>query len=254
MDLPVNRFKAALAKGERQIGFWCQMADPGGIELLAGAGFDWLMIDTEHSPINHRSVVPLLHAAAAYPVSMVVRPGSLDPAEMKKLMDGGVQTLLVPFVQNADEARQAAEAVAYAPQGIRGMAGLSRGARYGTIPNYFARARDEICLIVQIETQSALDDLDDICATPGVDAVFVGPADLAASLGYLGEPGHPEVRAVVKDAVRRIRAAGKPAGFLSPDTGYAQEVADAGANFIAVGIDQHVLRQGALGLVSHWKG
>ncbi|UOM34256.1 HpcH/HpaI aldolase/citrate lyase family protein [Acuticoccus sp. I52.16.1] len=249
-----NAFKSAILKGERQIGFWCQMTDPGGMEMLAAAGFDWLMIDTEHSPTDAVSILPLLHAVEAFPVSTVVRPGSVNPVEMKKLLDQGVQTLLVPYVQNAEEARLAAAAVAYPPTGIRGVAGLTRASKYGAVPDYVTRARDEICLVVQIETLSAVAELDEICATPGVDAVFVGPADLAASLGYLGQPGHPEVRAAVKDAVRRIRAAGKPAGFLSPDTAYAEEIVEAGATFVAVGIDCHVLRQGALRLVTHWKG
>ncbi len=143
--------------------------------------------------------------------------------------------------------------MAYPPSGIRGVAGLTRATKYGAIEGYITGARDEVCLIVQIETLSAVAELDEICAVPGVDAVFVGPADLAAALGHLGQPGHPEVRAAVKDAVRRIRAAGKPAGFLSPDPAYAQEVADAGATFVAVGIDYHVLRQGALALVERWK-
>ena len=147
MELPVNAFKAAILKRERQFGFWCQMVDPGGIEMLAAAGFDWLMIDTEHSPTSAVSVLPMLHAAAAHPTSVVVRPGSVNPAEMKKLMDSGVQTLLVPYVQNVEEAELAAAAVAYPPAGFRGMAGLSRATRYGAIPDYFTRARDEICLI-----------------------------------------------------------------------------------------------------------
>ncbi|WP_226577909.1 HpcH/HpaI aldolase family protein [Acuticoccus sediminis] len=253
MELRRNAFKAAIQKGERQIGFWSQMSDLAGIEMLAAAGFDWLMIDTEHSPTNAVSVLPLLHAASAYPVSTVVRPGSVDVAEIKKLLDNGVQTLLVPYVQNAEEARLAAAAVAYPPTGIRGVAGLTRASRYGAIPDYFVHAREDVCLIVQIETLSAVAELEEICAVPGVDAVFVGPADLAASLGYVGQPSHPEVRAAVKDAVRRIRAAGKPAGFLSPDPQYAAEVAEAGATFVAVGIDVHILRQGAMALVKHWK-
>lgn len=254
MDLRPNTFKAAILRGERQVGFWCQVGNTSTIEMLAATGFDWLMIDTEHSPIDAVSVLPLLQAGAAAPVSTVVRPGSVNAAEIKKLLDNGVQTLLVPYVQNAEEARYTAAAVAYPPEGFRGMAGLTRATGFGTIPDYAHKARAEICLIVQIETLSAVEELDEICAVPGVDAVFVGPADLAASLGYAGQPGHPEVRAAVKDCVRRIVAAGKPAGFLSPDKAYAQEVADAGAVFVAVGIDMAVLRQGAAAIAKDWKG
>lgn len=243
MDLPKNAFKTAIMNGERQIGIWCTIGDPVVAELLAGCGYDWIMFDTEHSIMDPPLVLPLLQAVAPYPVTPIVRPGSLDLAEIKKLLDCGVQTLLIPFVQNAEEARLAAAAVAYPPDGVRGVSGLTRATRFGTIPGYARRAREEICLIVQIETRAALDELEEICAVPGIDAVFIGPADLAASLGHLGEPGHPEVRATVVDAIRRIRAAGKPAGFLSPDPTYVDAVIEAGSVFTAVDIDVAILRR-----------
>ncbi len=243
MELPKNAFKAAIQKGQRQIGIWCTIGDPVVAEILAGCGYDWIMFDTEHSIMDPPKILPLLQAVAPYPVASMVRPGSLNVAEIKKLLDCGAQTLLIPFVQNAEEAALAAAAVAYPPEGIRGVSGTTRANRFGTVAGYARQAREEICLIVQIETRSALDELEAICAVPGIDAVFIGPADLAASLGHLGEPGHPEVQAAVVDAMKRICAAGKPAGFLSPDPAYVEAVLEAGCTFVAVDIDAVILRR-----------
>ena len=159
---------------------------------------------------------------APYPVHPIVRPSSLDPAEIKRFLDCGVQSLLIPYVQNVEEAQLAAASVAYAPEGIRGFAGITRASRYGTIPNYAKRAREEICLMVQIETQEALEQLEAIAKVPGVDAVFIGPADLAASMGYPGEPSHPEVKKACIEGMKRIRAVGKPAGFLTLDQDFCK--------------------------------
>lgn len=252
MDLPRNRFKAALSDGTRQIGFWCTLPDSGLVELLAGCGYDWLLIDSEHSPVNPVTALPLLQACAASATSVVVRPGWNDAVEIKRLLDLGAQTLLVPYVQNADEARAAAAAVAYPPAGIRGVSGSSRASGYGAVPDYVQRARAEICLLVQVETEAALAEIEAIASVDGVDGIFVGPADLAASMGHPGAPGHPEVRRAVRDAVQRISAAGKPAGFLSTDQAYAREIADAGASFVAVGVDAALLRRSAVALRSEW--
>lgn len=252
-DLPRNTFKAAIREGRRQVGLWCSMADPTGAEMLAGCGFDWMMFDTEHASVDAVSVLPLLQAVAPYPVHPIVRPGSLNPAEIKKLLDTGVQTILVPFVQSAEEARLAAASVAYPPDGIRGVAGLTRATRFGAIEGYAKKARDEICLIVQIETAEAMAELEAIAAVPGVDAIFIGPSDLAASLGHVGNSGHPDVRRAVADGIRRIRAAGLPAGFLSPDQSYVAEAIEAGAVFVAVDIDIAILRRGALDRAKAWR-
>ena len=252
-ELPRNAFKAALLAGTPQIGLWCSIGDSGVAEMLAGCGFDWLMFDTEHSPTDENTVLPLLQAVAPYPVSPVVRPSSLNPPEIKKLLDAGAQTILVPYVQTAAEARLAAAAVAYAPDGIRGVSGISRATRFGRIKVYARRARDEICLIVQIETQGAVDAIEEIAAVPGVDALFVGPADLAASLGYPGESGRAEVRSAVAAAIRRIRAAGKPAGFLAVDDSYLEEAVAAGSLFTAVDIDIAILRRTAEARAAAWK-
>ena len=253
MDLPRNRFKAALAAGTRQIGFWCTLPDSGLVELLAGCGYDWLLIDSEHSPVNPVAALPLLQACAASPTSAVVRPGWNDPVEIKRLLDLGAQTLLVPYVQNADEARAAAAAVAYPPVGIRGVSGASRASGYGAVKDYVQHAREEICLLVQVETEAAMAEIEDIAAVDGVDGIFVGPADLAASMGHPGDAGHPEVRKAVRDAVQRITAAGKPAGFLSTDQGYVREIVEAGACFVAVGVDAALIRRGATALLSEWR-
>ncbi|RAI04321.1 4-hydroxy-2-oxo-heptane-1,7-dioate aldolase [Acuticoccus sediminis] len=253
MELRRNAFKAAIQNGERQIGLWCSMSDSSVAEMLAGCGYDWLMFDTEHAALDPLSVLPLLQAVASYPVSAIVRPTSLNVAEIKKLLDCGAQTLLIPQIQNAEEARLAAASVAYPPEGIRGVAGLTRATGFGAIDGYARAAREEICLLVQIETKSALDDLEAICAVDGIDGVFIGPADLAASLGHAENPQHPDVKAAVADAVRRIRACGKPAGFLSLSQEWNREVDAAGSVFTAVDVDIAILRNGALARAKEWK-
>lgn len=252
MDLIKNTFKARLRAGERQIGFWNTLPDSGLVELLSGCGYDWLLIDSEHSPLDPRAVLPLLQASDSYPTQAVVRPGWNDKVEIKRLLDIGAQTLLVPYVQNAEEAQAAVAAVRYPPHGVRGVSGGSRGSRYGAIPDYVQRAEQEICLLVQVETVEAAARIEEIAAVDGVDGIFIGPADLAASMGYPGDPGHPEVRKASADAVRRIVAAGKPAGFLSADQGYVREMADAGATFLAVGVDSALMRHHAINLRKSW--
>lgn len=243
-DLPKNAFKAALRAGQLQRGIWCTIRDPLVAEMLADCGFDWLMFDTEHSPMDPISVLPMLQAIAPYPVTPIVRPGSLNPAEIKKLLDIGAQTILVPYVQSAEEAAQAVAAVTYPPEGIRGVSGITRATRFGRIPGYHSRARDEICLIVQVETVEAIARIEEIAAVPGVDAIFVGPADLAASLGFAGQPNHPTVTAAVLDSIRRITTAGLPAGILTLNEAVYQEAIAAGALFAARDLDIAALRAG----------
>lgn len=256
MDLPKNHFKQALKDGARQIGLWVSLSDPDGHELLAGAGFDWLMFDTEHATSGPREVAQFLRTIAPYdapnPVTGIVRPGWNDPVEIKKLLDAGAQTLLVPYVQNRAEAEAAVAAITYPPKGIRGVAGLARASRYGRIANYAERAEQEICLLVQVETQEALTHLDDIAAVPGVDGIFFGPADLAASLGFPGQPSHPMVKTAILQAMERLAQLGKPSGILSLDQTFLQEAAEAGAQFIAIGSDTGVLKSGAAQLRNDW--
>lgn len=241
MDLPVNSFKHAIKAGRRQIGLWCTLSNAYAAEVVAGSGFDWLLLDTEHSPNEIDTVLGQLQAVAAYRTSPVVRPAWNDPVLIKRFLDIGAQTLLLPYVQNRAEAEQAVAAMRYPPAGMRGVGGTSRATRFGRVKDYPARAAEELCLLVQVETKTALDNLEDIAGVDGVDGVFIGPADLAASLGHLGSSGHPEVVAAVCDAIRRIRAAGKAAGVLTVEPELIERFMAEGALFVAVGVDMGIL-------------
>jgi 4-hydroxy-2-oxoheptanedioate aldolase len=254
MDLPRNTFKAALKEGRAQIGIWCTIAGSDNAEALAGCGFDWMLIDTEHSTVSADTVKAMLQAAAPYPTQTVVRPGWNDAVEIKRVLDAGAMSILVPYVQNADEAARAVSAVRYPPHGTRGVAGITRASRYGAVDGYIARANDEICLLVQVETAEALRNIEAIAAVPGVDGIFVGPADLAASMGFPGDASAPAVKAAILDAITRIRAAGKPAGILSLDPELLQQAVAAGSIFTAVDVDQAILLRGARALARQWKG
>ncbi|BAQ44540.1 MULTISPECIES: 4-hydroxy-2-oxoheptanedioate aldolase [Methylobacterium] len=248
-----NRFKRALREGRQQIGLWCSLPGSYAAEAVAGSGYDWLLFDTEHSPGDPLTVLAQLQAVAPYPVSAVVRPAANDAVLIKRFLDLGAQTLLIPYVQDEHEARAAVAATRYPPEGVRGVSGLTRATRFGRVPGYATRAAEELCLLVQVETAEALDRIEAICAVDGVDGVFIGPADLAASLGHVGEPGHPAVVAAVEDAVRRILAAGKPAGILTPDTAFAKTCIETGTTFTAVAIDVGVLARGTEALARQFK-
>ncbi|GAU80170.1 aldolase/citrate lyase family protein [Bosea sp. BIWAKO-01] len=241
MELPPNMFKRALSEGRHKLGLWCSLPGAYAAEAVAGSGFDWLLFDTEHSPGDPLTALAQLQAVAPYPVSAVVRPASNDAVLIKRFLDFGAQTLLIPYVQNAEEAKAAVAAMRYPPAGIRGVSGVTRATRFGRVANYGKRAGEELCLLVQIETQDALDNLEAIASVDGVDGVFIGPADLAASLGHVGEPGHPSVTALIEKAVGRIRACGKPAGILTPDTAFAARCIEIGTLFTAVGVDAAML-------------
>jgi 4-hydroxy-2-oxoheptanedioate aldolase len=241
MDLPKNTFKQAIREGRQQIGLWCTLPGSYVAEALAGSGFDWILFDTEHSPGDPLTVLQQLQAVAPYPVSPIVRPAANDAVLIKRMLDMGAQTLLIPYVQNAEEARAAVLATRYAPAGIRGVSGTTRATRFGRIPGYATRASEELCLLVQVETQEALDAIEEIATVDGVDGLFIGPADLAASLGHPGNMGHPTVVAAVDDAIARIRATGKPAGILTPDEAQAQRWIERGTIFTGVGVDAIVL-------------
>ena len=252
MNLPINRFKQRLLAGETQIGLWCTLSSPYAAEAVAGSGFDWLLLDTEHSPGGVETTLAQLQAVAAYPVSPIVRPAENDPVLIKKYLDIGAQTLLVPFVQTPEEAAAAVAAMRYAPAGIRGVAGTTRATRFGRVKDYFARAHEELCLLVQVETREALGRLEEIASVPGVDGVFIGPNDLAASLGHIGEQNHPEVVAAIEDAIARLKTIGKPSGIYSaPDT--ARRYLDLGMVFAAVGGDAGILVKGADALAASFK-
>ena len=253
MDLPKNTFKAALLAGRQQIGIWCSLPGPAHAEALASCGFDWMVIDTEHTVTGQDTVLAMLQAVAPWPTHPVVRPGWNDAVEIKRLLDAGAQTILVPYVQPAEEAAQAVAAVRYPPRGVRGVAGVTRASRYGLVPNYIARAEEEICLLVKIETRAALDQIESIAAVDGVDGIFIGPADLATSMGHAGNAAAPEVQAAILDAIRRIVAAGKPAGILSLDRDFLPRAVQAGTRFTAVDTDMTLLLREARALSAAWK-
>lgn len=239
-----NHFKAAIKEGRLQRGLWCTINNSLVAEMCAGLGFDWMLFDTEHSALDPITVLPLLQAVAPYPVSPIVRPGSLNPTEIKKLLDLGAQNILVPMLNTAEDARLAVASVEYLPSGIRGVSGMTRATKFGDIAGYHRIAREEIAILVQVETLEAVENLEAIAAVDGIDGIFVGPADLAAALGYPGEPSRPEVRTVVLGTIKRIVAAGVPAGFLSADRSYTDEVIEAGAVFVATDIDMVALKRG----------
>ncbi len=250
MTLPHNAFKAGLLAGRQQIGLWNSM--PGSLvaEALAGCGFDWIVIDTEHSVTDIPDTLSMMQAMAPYPVSAVVRPANNDTVLIKRVLDLGAQTLVIPYVQNADEARAAVAAMRYAPRGVRGVAGLTRAGRFGAVADYARRAEEELCLIVQVETAEALDQIGAIAAVDGVDGLFIGPADLAASMGHVGDLKHPDVVAAIERGIKAIVAAGKPAGILTLDPAFARQCIDWGTTFTAVGMDISLMVGGAKALAA----
>jgi 4-hydroxy-2-oxoheptanedioate aldolase len=241
MDLPRNAFKHAIRAGQHQVGLWVSLASAYSAELVAGSGFDWLLLDGEHSPNDPPRILEQLQAVAPYPVTPIVRPAWNDKVLVKRYLDVGTQSFLVPYVSSESEARSAVEAVRYPPRGIRGVAGTTRASRYGRIADYAKRAEEEICMLVQIETRAGLDHLEAIARTDGIDGVFIGPADLAAGLGHLGDIGHAEVQSAIKDAIARIRSCGKPAGILATDEPSAKRYMEWGTTFTAVGLDAMIL-------------
>ncbi len=253
MDLPVNRFKRGLAAGRSQIGLWCSLSSHYAIEAVAGASFDWLLLDMEHSPNDLESLVAQLQAAAAYPTSSVVRVPWNDKVTIKRVRDIGAQTLLITYVQNADEARAAVAATRYPLAGIRGVGGMTRATRFGRIKDYATRAQDELCVLVQVETEEALGHIEAIAAVDGVDGIFIGPADLHASMGYVGEVANPKVLPVLDDALRRIRKSGKAPGILTTDDPLIRRFIDAGSLFTAVGVDLAMLARGVDQLAARYK-
>ena len=257
MNTPVNLFKHALQNKQPQIGLWMGLANAYTAEICALAGFDWLVIDGEHAPNDLRSIQAQLQTLAAYPGSHpVCRVPVGETALIKQYLDLGAQNILVPRVDTAEQAVQLVQAMRY-PQddgqgGVRGMAG-ARASRWGHYPDYFKRANQEVCLLVQVESREALQNLDAIAATPGVDGVFIGPADLSASMGHVGNAAHPEVQAAIEEAIARILKAGKAPGILAPDRQLATHYLSLGALFVAVGLDTQLLMRHTTELAAHFK-
>ncbi len=255
MDLPKNNFKHGLARGELQIGLWCSLCSNIAAELVAYSGYDWLLLDTEHSPNEVPDLLAQLQAVATGAASAIVRPAWNDTVLIKRVLDIGAQSVLLPYVQNAEEARRAVAATRYPPRGgVRGVTASGRAARYGRVPDYLARADEEICVLVQAETRAALDNIEAIATVDGVDGVFIGPSDLAASLGQIGQPGHPIVQAALKEAVDRLKKVGKPAGILTANEDEAKRYIEWGYLFVAVGSDIGLLAKHADALAKRFKG
>jgi 4-hydroxy-2-oxoheptanedioate aldolase len=254
LELPRNPFKHALAAKRLQVGLWCSLAHHYAVEVVAGAGFDWLLLDSEHSPNDLESLVCQLQAVAGYPATTaIVRVPWNDPVVVKRVLDIGAQTLLVPYVQDADEARRAVSATRYPPAGVRGVAGSTRATRFGRIADYARHAEGELCVLVQAETAHALRDVEAMAAIDGIDGIFIGPADLHASLGYPGETANPAVIPVIEDAIVRIAKAGKAPGILTADEKFARRCIELGALFVAVGADVGILARGADRLAAVFK-
>jgi 4-hydroxy-2-oxoheptanedioate aldolase len=254
MSLPQNTFKRALAEGKPQFGLWAALADAYVTELLATAGFDWLLIDNEHAPNDVRSTLAQLQAVAAYASHPVARPVRSDSALIKQLLDVGAQTLLLPMIDTAEQAADAVAATRYPPQGIRGVgSALARASRWSRIPDYLTTAANELCVLVQVETVQGMENLPAIAAVDGVDGVFFGPSDLSASMGLLGKPGHPTVREAIRNGIQTVRRAGKAAGVLAPDPAIAADYLEAGATFVAVGTDTGLLSRAAADLAGSYK-
>ena len=249
-----NAFKDALAEPGARIGLWLGLADAYCAELCATAGFDWLVVDGEHGPNDLRGTLAALQAIAPYPSHPVVRIPHADAALIKQVLEIGATTLLVPMVESADAARAIVRAMRYPPHGIRGVgSGLARSSRWNAIPDYLHHADDGLCLVVQVESVAALAQLDEIAAVDGVHGVFIGPVDLSASMGYIGQPAHPAVRAAIEEAIARILRAGKAPGVLATDEAIARHYIDLGARFVAVGIDATLLAQATRALARRFK-
>ncbi|GHA61901.1 2,4-dihydroxyhept-2-ene-1,7-dioic acid aldolase [Amylibacter ulvae] len=245
MPAPHNPFKSAIANGDLQLGCWLGLADPYIAEISAGAGFDWLLIDSEHAPNDLRSIVAQLQVIAARNSHAVVRPPIGETWIIKQLLDAGAQSLLIPMVESGEQAQELVDAITYPPHGVRGVgSALARASDFAAIGDYLTTAREQICLLAQVENQKGIDALDDILAVDGVNGVFVGPSDLAADMGFIGKPGQSEVQDAVLDAVDRIVAAGKAAGILTLDKELQAECFKRGARFIATDIDVTLFARG----------
>ena len=241
----MNRLKSALAEGRLQIGLWQSLANPYTAEICAGAGYDWLLFDGEHSPNTIQTLLAQLQAVSGHPVSAVARPPVGDAVLIKQYLDIGFRSLLIPMVGSADQARQLVSATRYPPTGMRGVAGLTRASGFGTKAGYLANAHDDICLILQIESRAGLDAIEEIAAVKGVDAFFIGPGDLAGALGHLGDPGHPSVQAAIAEALKRMQKAAIPAGIFASSVEDAKRFAASGVRMISIGTDIGLLVSGA---------
>ena len=248
-----NKFKQAILNKEKQIGLWSHLCSPISIEILADCGYDWLLLDMEHSPNDLSEILSQLQAMKGGTATPIVRPPWNDMVTFKRLLDIGVQNLLVPYIQTAEEARNAVAYTRYPPHGVRGYAGAPRASNYGRVKDYAHLNAKELCLLLQVETIQGLENLEAIANVDGVDGVFIGPGDLSAALGHLGNPKHPDVLKVIDDAIARIKVCGKAPGILTGDEALAKHYVAQGCLFVAVGADQNVLRDSATALAQRFK-
>lgn len=239
--LPVNAFKQALAAGKKQLGLWLVLDSPAATEILAGSGYDWLLLDLEHTCTDFSNIVHHLRAAKGGTAELIVRVPWNEPIVFKRLLDAGVRSFMVPMVETAQEARAAVAATRYPPQGIRGVAGNTRASNYNRVPSYFEHAHEHHCIVVQIESIKAVDAIEEIGAVDGIDGLFIGPNDLAASMGFIGKSGHPEVKAKIAVALTKIVKTGKAAGILNFLPMEAAALFGQGFSYIAVGGDAAIL-------------
>jgi len=254
MKLPSNRFLASIRSGQPQIGLWLSLASGYATEAVAGAGFDWLLIDTEHSPNDLSSVLTQLQVLAAHPVTPIVRPDWNDPVLVKRLLDIGAPGLLFPMVQSPEEAARAVAATRYPPHGIRGVSGCTRANGFARMSDYFSRIEEETAVLIQVETRAAIEQVLEIGRTEGVDGVFFGPADIAADIGLLGKPSDPAVWDVIRPAARKLIEAGIPVGTLVFDPAFARSLVAEGFSFVACGSDAVLLARGADSLSRTMRG
>ncbi|GAA6152894.1 HpcH/HpaI aldolase/citrate lyase family protein [Pseudoteredinibacter isoporae] len=244
MLLQENHFKNRLNSGECQFGLWLGLPNPICAEISATAGFDWLLIDAEHAPYSLQDIQQHLQALSPYRSAALVRPAEGSSSNIKQLLDLGCQTLLIPMVEHVEQAQALAEAMRYPPQGIRGLGtSMARAARWNGISNYVTQANDNVCLIIQVETRTGLENLDALLSVEGIEGVFIGPSDLSASLGFIGQADHPTVRAAIDSAIHKIKASGKACGLLSVSQDMARHYQKCGVDFIGVGVDAALLAQ-----------
>lgn len=246
-----NPMLEQLTSGKAQYGAWLGIPDTCVAEIMAGAGFDWLLVDHEHGPFELRDIMHHLQAMAAHDVAPIVRPVDSNASLLKKLCDIGVQSFLVPMIDTPEQAAAVVDAVKYPPAGSRGLGtSMARAAQWNTVPNYINDANEQMCVIVQAETVTAVENLEAIVNTDGVDGVFFGPSDLSASMGLIGQPDHPDVVATVLDGIASVRAAGKHAGLLCLDQTQVSHYVSAGANFVGVGVDTLLIGNAARALAA----
>lgn len=250
-----NQLKRKINSEDICYGLWNAIPDTYVAEICAGAGYDWIVIDAEHAPFDERTILTQLQAMAAYPDTQVlVRPPSANPVFLKKMLDFGVQSFVIPMIETKEQAEEMVQAVLYPPEGIRGVApAMARASRWGTVKDYANEANDEICLILQIESLKGIENLEGISQIHGVDGLFIGPADLAASYGYIGDTDHPEIEQIIQEALGTIRKSNKTAGILALKEQEVQTYMEQGANFIGIGVDLLMLAAQVRGTIGKYK-